>query len=121
MVQRTTNQNKAMHVFFKLLADELNNAGLDQRKVLKPEIAIDWTPEAIKSQIWKPIQKALYNKKSTTELDKQMEIDKIHETIMRHLGEKFGVEYIEFPHDPEIISNYAGMPQTPTEVFDKMT
>jgi len=105
-MKRTPEQNKALHVFFKLLADELNGAGLDQRKVLKPSVSIDWTPEAVKEQIWKPIQKALYNKQSTTELDKQMEIDKIHETIMRHLGEKFGVEYIEFPSDPEKISNY---------------
>jgi hypothetical protein len=105
-MKRTTQQNKSLHLFYALLATQLNEMGLDQRKVLKPSVSIDWTPIAIKEQIWKPIQKALYNKKSTTELDKQMEIDKIHETIMRHLGESFGVEYIPFPHDDEKISNY---------------
>lgn len=106
MTQRTIDQNKAIHVFFDLLARELNAAGLDQRKVLKPGIEIPWTATAVKEQIWRPIQKAMYNKNSTTELDKIEEIDNIHETIMRHLGEKFGVEYIEFPNDPEKISNY---------------
>jgi len=106
MTQRTSQQNKSMHVFFSLLADSLNSAGLDQRKVLKPSISIDWTPTAVKKQLWKPIMNALYSKTSTTELDKQMEIDKIHETLMRHLAEKFGLEYIEFPHNEDIISNY---------------
>lgn len=44
--------------------------------------------------------KAKYPKKeSTTELEKH-EIDPIHEELMRLLGEKFGLEYFPFPHDP---------------------
>lgn len=106
MVKRTDSQRKALEVFFKLLAEKLNEAGLDQREVLKPSIAIPWTQEAIKNQLWRPIQKALTNKQSTTELDKVSEIDQIHSVLLRHLGEKFGLDYIEFPHDPEKISNY---------------
>lgn len=104
---RTLNQNKALHVFFDLLANELNNAGLDQRKVLKPGVDIPWTSIAVKEQLWKPIQKALYKKTSTTQLNKMEEIDHTHEVLMRHLAEKFGLEHIEFPNDPEKISNYA--------------
>ena len=108
MTQRTSQQNKGLHLFFTMLSDELNNAGYDQRKVLKPSIDIPWTPEAIKEQLWKPIQKLMYNKESTTELDKVKEIDKVHEVLMRHLGEKFGVEYIPFPVDEhKIMENLA--------------
>lgn len=99
MTQRTSQQNKGLHLFFTMLADELNNSGYDQRKVLKETVDIPWTPEAIKEQLWKPIQKLMYNKESTTELDKVKEIDKVHEVLMRHLGEKFSVEYIPFPVD----------------------
>lgn len=99
MTQRTDQQRKALEVFFKRLADSLNAAGLDMRIVIKPEVEIPWTQENVKEWLWRPIQKALYNKSSTTELDKQMEIDKIHEVLMHHLGEKFGLEYIDFPHD----------------------
>ena len=99
MTQRTSQQNRALHAFYTLLANALNDAGLDQRKVLKPSVSIPWTPEAAKEQLWRPIQKAMYGKESTTELSKIQEIDKIHEVLMRHLGEKFGVEYITFPHD----------------------
>ena len=68
MAQRTIQQNKALHVLFQLLADELNNAGLDMRKTLKPEVEIPWTPRNVKEFLWRPIQKAQLNKASTTEL-----------------------------------------------------
>lgn len=97
MEQRTSNQNRALHLFLAQLAETLNDAGLDQRKVLKPSVSIPWTPVAIKEQLWRPIQKALFAKESTTELDKVKELDRIHEVLMRHLGEKFEVEYIPFP------------------------
>lgn len=106
MKLRTSEQNKALHVFFRLLADSLNGAGLDMKTVLKPNVQIPWTPTSVKDHLWRPIQRAMLSKESTTELSKHMDIDQIHETLMRHLAEKFGVEYIEFPHDPEKIANY---------------
>lgn len=95
--QRTGQQNRAMHLFFEMLAKNLNDAGLDMRKVLKPEISIPWTKQSVKDQLWREIQQAMYSKRSTTDLLKQEEIDRIHEVLMRHLGEKFHVEYIPFP------------------------
>lgn len=95
--QRTQQQNRALHKWFELLADELNSAGLDQRKVLKPSISIPWAKQSVKEQLWRPIQKALFEKKSTTELLKQEEIDKIFDVINKHLGERFGLEVPHFP------------------------
>lgn len=86
-----------MHKLFTMLSETLNDAGLDQRKVLKPSVSIPWTPKAVKENLWRPIQEAMYHKKSTTELGKQEEITQIHAVLMRHLSEKFGVEYIPFP------------------------
>lgn len=99
-MQRTSQQNRALHKAFQLVAESLNDAGLDQRKVLKPSVDIPWTHEAVKENLWRPIQKAMYNKHSTTELDKVKEIEHIWDTLMRHLAEKFHLEYIPFPHDP---------------------
>lgn len=93
--KRTGSQNSSIHVFCKLLAESLNDAGLPMNKLLK--VDIDWSMEAVKTHIWKPIMKALYQKDSTTKLKKQKEIDKIHEIIMRELGEKHHIEYIPFP------------------------
>ncbi len=95
--KRTTQQNKAYWLFCSQLAEILNLSGLEMKKVLKPEIEIPWTRQSIHDFLWVPIQKAMYKKESTTELDKHGEIDKIHEVLMRHLGQKFGVEYLPFP------------------------
>lgn len=103
--QRTSQQNRALHLFFTKLADALNDAGLDQRKVLKPSYSIPWTPEAIKLHIWHPIQMVMYGTPSTTFLHKVNQIDHIHAVIMRELGQKYGVEFIPFPTDEEIQFN----------------
>jgi len=98
---RTNQQNKALHVLFRLLADELNDAGLDMRVVLKPEIAIDWNDKTVKEHLWRPVQKAQLGKESTTELT-TVEIDEVFETINRHIGEKFGL-HVNFPSIEDII------------------
>lgn len=99
--QRTTQQNKALHVLFRLLADTLNQSGMDMRKTLKPEIEIPWSAESAKEYLWRPVQQAQLNKKSTTELTTK-EIDEVFDTINRHLGEKFGV-HVDFPSIESLI------------------
>lgn len=98
---RTIRQNKALHLFFQKLADELNFSGLDMKKVLKPEIDIPWDTVTVKEYLWRPIQEAQLRKKSTTQLTTK-EIDKVFETINRHIGEKFGV-HIAFPSIQDLI------------------
>jgi hypothetical protein len=93
--QRTKQQNKALHVLFRLLAETLNENGLDMRKTLKPEVDIPWSPASAKEYLWRPIQKAQLNKKSTTELTTK-EIDEVFDTINKHIGEKFSI-HIPFP------------------------
>lgn len=95
--QRSGQQRKSIEVFCGLLAEELNTKGKDMKQVIKWDIW--WTQESVKKHIFKPVMKAMTNKESTTQLEKgNGEIDKIHEMIMKELGEKHGIEYIEFPH-----------------------
>lgn len=98
MEQRTSQQNKALHVLFQLLADTLNDAGLEMKKVLsEKEVDIPWNETTIKECLWKPLQKAMLHKTSTTELEKK-EVDDVFNVLNRHLGEKFGIN-IEFPSE----------------------
>lgn len=92
---RTLQQNKAMHVYFTNLAKELNDAGLDMRKVLKPGIDIPWTPASVKEHLWRPIQEAMLVKHSTTELETP-QVDDVYKVLSRHLAEKFGIN-VDFP------------------------
>lgn len=103
-MKRTDQQNKALHKFFQLLSDKLNEQGLEIPLVLRTTMW--WTPDDVKRRLWKPLQKQMYGKNSTTELDKQIEIDKIHEQLMHILGERCQVEYIDFPSDPDKPTNY---------------
>lgn len=107
MAQRTDQQNKALHLFFTQLATALNEAGLDMRRTLKPEIAIDWTPANIKEYLWRPIQVAAIGKESTKDLT-TTEIDQVFAILNRHLGEKFGLE-TEFPSIESIINRMRQM------------
>ena len=99
MKQRTDIQNNALHLYFQMLSDALNMAGLDMKKTLKPEIDIPWSKETVKDYLWRPIQEAMTGKASTTELDK-LEPSDIYMVLDRHLSEKFGI-HVEWPKNQE--------------------
>ena len=94
-MQRTSQQNRALHKWFEMLAEAFNDAGKDIREVMKPEIEIPWTAENIKNLLWRPVQEIYLQKKSTTELT-TADIDKIYDILNRHIGEKFGI-HVPFP------------------------
>jgi len=94
-MQRTTQQNKALHLYFQHLADALSDAGLDMRKTLKPSVEIPWSAKTVKEDIWKPIMQAQLGKRSTTEMESK-DIDLVFNTITRHLANRFGLS-VEFP------------------------
>jgi hypothetical protein len=93
--QRTIQQNKALHLYFTMLANALNEAGLDMKKTLKPEVDIPWTTESVKKHLWKPIQEVILEKESTTELDTK-DPTLVYEVLNRHMSEKFGIS-VEWP------------------------
>ena len=98
---RTTQQNKAIHLWFDKVAQELNEAGLDMRVVLKENIPIDWTKKNVKEYLWRPVQEAYTKEHSTTKLTTK-DIDKIYDFLNRHLSEKFGL-FVQFPSIEELI------------------
>jgi len=100
---RTEPQNRALHLYFRKIAEALNDAGLDQRKVLKPSVAIPWDEKSVKEQLWRQIQRVSVHKDSTKDLDTK-EIDKVYDILNRHLTEKFGPDvHIPFPKRRRVI------------------
>lgn len=92
---RTLTQNRALHKFCQMLADKLNEAGLDQKKVLKPEVEIPWTMESVKYGLWRPVQEAVTGLKSTTKPEAS-QYTVIYEVLNRHLTMKLGI-HAEWP------------------------
>lgn len=93
--RRTLPQNSSLHLFFRMLAAKFNDAGLDQRKVLKQSVEIPWSEHSIKEHIWRPIQLAATQKESSATLTTQ-EIQYVYEILNSHLANRFGFT-IEWP------------------------
>jgi hypothetical protein len=87
--KRTNPQNRAIHLFCEWVSFELNNAGLN-RKLKLPNIGVVnvlWTKDSVKEGVWKPIQKALLDKESTSDLSSK-EVTEVYDQINLWLSEK---------------------------------
>ena len=84
---RTTQQNRALHLFCTLVAKALNDAGISLQQLLsKAKVEIPCTKDNIKENLWRPIQKAVLKKHSTRELGKH-EVDEVYDVINRFLSD----------------------------------
>ncbi len=97
---RTLTQNAAMHLFFEHLSQTLNEAGLDVMSTMKKDVAIPWSARLVKEMIWRPVQKAVLGKDSTTKLNK-LEISDVYDVINRHMSENHGIG-VSFPSEASL-------------------
>ncbi len=99
--KRTLKQNRALHLYFTLLANALNNAGFDMKKTIREDIDIRWSGKMVKELLWRPIQKVHLRKYSTARLKKD-DIDKIYDILNKVIGERTGV-FVEFPNEDYLV------------------
>ena len=94
---RSSAQNRALHLLFEQVANELNDCGIPfiYRGLKGQELEMQWTKDLFKQFTWKPIQKALFDTETTTKLTTE-QIDKIFDVICKFFAEK-GIE-ISFPN-----------------------
>ena len=92
---RTNRQNRALHLYFDLLSEALNDAGFDMKAVMG-DVDIPFTPGTVKSHLWLPIQKAYLETDSTTKL-KTNEITTVYDILNKHVGERTGIS-LSFPN-----------------------
>jgi hypothetical protein len=101
---RTGQQNKALHLFFTIISEQLNEMGLEFHYFgLKgQELTTRYTPHVVKEFFWRPIQIALFDIKSTTKIDTH-QINDITDVIVKFFGEKGVV--IDFPSIEGLINS----------------
>lgn len=94
--KRTIQQNKALHLYYRFVADQLANAGYNKRKLLNamPSVELPATPLDIK-ELWRVIQLEQLGKTSTKDLTTK-EIDKIFDILNLALAESTGI-HVPFP------------------------
>lgn len=100
---RTEAQNSSLHLYLDMVARELNAAGISLRLVMEKmqDFQTDCTKDNLKEVMWRPVQKALTGKKSTTQLDKHSEIDQIYDHLNKFLSETFFI-HVPFPHEDKV-------------------
>ena len=97
MSLRTDQQNKALHLYFRWLAEALADKHYDFRDL---KIEIQPTEYLVKNLMWKPVEQALYGKKSTKALEIS-EVSVIYDHLNKALSEKFGI-YVPFPSQEDL-------------------
>ena len=88
--QRTLAQNSALHKYFTLVAEALNDGGFDVQAVIKHQMDISWSPIMVKELIWKAAEKVHLNKLHTAEMT-TAEVNKVYLEVNRYLAEKFNI------------------------------
>ncbi len=92
---RSVKQNNAMHVWFRQLAEELNNAGHTMPHPFDDDFELSFTEIRVKEILFKPIIWAMYKKNSTAKLTTK-ELGDAAEELIRYLSENKGV-YVPWP------------------------
>ena len=97
---RTKLQNRSLHKYCELLAEELNAGGFDFKEVIERanyQLEVPFTKYLVKDQFWKPIQKAMYNHESTTEPTTKQYME-IYKVMDKRIAELTGVS-VPWPVD----------------------
>ena len=92
---RSMRQNNAMHLWFRQLAQELNDAGHTMPHPFDNEFELSFTELRVKEILFRPIIEAMYGKSSTSKLTAK-ELGNAAEELIRYLSEHKGV-YVPWP------------------------
>lgn len=98
--QRTLTQNRCMHLYCKHLADALNDAGWDMKRLLKDDFEIPWTEHSAKDTLWREIQKAMFGHESTTKPDRK-QYSEIYDALNRVISQRTGV-FVPWPSNDSL-------------------
>ena len=97
MTQRTTQQNRSLHRWFRLVAEQLADQDYDFREV---RVEIRPSEHLVKEYMFRPVAKALYGKESTADLSTG-EVAEVYEHLNRLLADRFGI-HVPFPSEDEL-------------------
>ncbi len=89
---RSEKQNRSLHLWFRQIAEELNDAGFEH-KLTVGTVDVPWSMETVK-MLFKKIMKAHIGKWHTSEMTRE-ELSDVQDTMVRFLAEQ-GIS-VSFP------------------------
>ncbi len=100
---KTGKQRSALHVWFEMLAEVLNDAGLGKHVVLKAleKLGIDvpWSKDSVKEDLYRPIMQAMTTKESTEHMNTKQPSE-ICKVLGTRLSEALGITPPAWPAKP---------------------
>ena len=93
---RTLSQNAALHLWLEWVAQTLNDAGFDMQATLRPGAQIPWTAHSVKEHLWRPVQEAMLDKRSTADANR-VDYSKVEQALSAHLASRLGVTCPPWP------------------------
>lgn len=91
---RTLQQNRSIHLWCDKIAQTLNKEKFYIQDVIK--MNTKWDMLKVKEMLFKPVVRSIYNKESTTKLNKN-EFEEIIDTLCLYMSQK-GVVLPDFPN-----------------------
>jgi hypothetical protein len=93
---RSSQQNRSLHKYFTLIAQELNELGQEfcYTGITGKELSLQYTPTIIKELFWKEIQFTMFGTSTTTKLTTE-QMNMIIEVFSKFFAER-GVN-LDFP------------------------
>ena len=88
--RRSDRQNAALHLWFRHIADELNNTGSYCRHPFNDDFEIPFTEVTVKELLFQPIIKATWDKSRTSDLEVK-ELSESSEALVRWLSANKGI------------------------------
>ena len=97
MTTRTEHQNAALHLWFRMVAQAMDEKHIDMQALMKAKkVSVPVTESVVKEIIWQPIQEAMLGEKSTTKLSTS-EVSQVFDVLNRHFAENFDGLHVPFP------------------------
>ena len=98
--KRSLQQNKSQWLWLTQISQCLNDNNMYISETIKSEV--EWSKDSVKTLIFDTVMKALYNKDSSTKLNKD-EYNKLIDTIVNIFAKK-GVVIPDFPNREDLES-----------------
>ena len=109
MSQRTLTQSNALHLWFRQVAEAMNDKGVDMQALMKAKkVSVPVTETIVKEVIWQPIEEVMIGEKSTTKLETK-DVSMIYDVLNKHLAENFDGLHVPFPSYDEMDDRAQGL------------
>lgn len=95
--RRTSQQNKALHLWLEMLAERMNAQGVGVKALMKAKsLDVPMSMELCKEMLWRPVQEAMFGIESTADMNTG-DYNRVYTVLCQQLGEKMGLVVPPWP------------------------